>query len=101
MTKQMVWAEVSHFEPEGTIKEVLDTINGYMDLYGEDCRIEHRKMMWEDEWYYAVEVQKLETEGQYQFRLAHEAEMKTRQTERDKQEFARLKAIYDNVDIVK
>ncbi len=88
-------SEISPYELEGTLADVRNQIQSWIEQYGPTARLN-----WEpDHWpqyndspspQYSIRHDREETEEEYKKRLAHEAIQKSIQDERDRKEFERL-----------
>lgn len=98
MTKKIINAPVEQFSPgnlEGSLKDLKEQIQAWIDSYSEDTVLDYKC-----NYYYEYENDstpmmflnrdRLETDKEYERRLAQEAEMAQWQEKRDRQEFERL-----------
>lgn len=87
--------EVSPYELEGTLAEIRNQINDWIDMYGPVARLAWDPNHWPQyngspSPQYDIMVSREETDEEYNKRIREEAAQKSAQEERDRKEFERL-----------
>lgn len=77
-------------------KSLIDEIERYQKLYGEDLKIDKVSEAYSDYEYVGVFANRPETDKEYDTRIAREIEHEEAQQTRDKWEYERLRAKYGN-----
>lgn len=87
-----VWAEATTIYIDyQTLKDVRESMDRWIETYGEDARIESRQYEYEDGEYLAIMVEREETDVEYHRRVKSLEAQRAYYEERDRKEFERLK----------
>jgi uncharacterized C2H2 Zn-finger protein len=96
MTKQMIWAEVSElslYALEGTVHEAIAKLQSIAEEYP-TARLD-KQADYDGNAYLSIRCQRLETDKEEVKRMEQEAHTAQWQAHRDKQEYERLKKLYE------
>lgn len=80
----------------GSLKSALTVIQKLIAQYGEDAEIRTYSPDYSDGEYLGVYIMRPETDGEMARRIAEEKQREAWQAVRDREEFARLKKLFDN-----
>lgn len=90
MTKKMVWVEVDTMRAEGSVDDLINWLKKYSSDVG-NYRINECQQVYDGEYYYAIQEERLETDSQYNHRINIEGIQERNREQRERQEYLRLK----------
>ena len=89
--KKLVSVFKTSFDPDcRSLSSIIAELQNLVQQYGEDAHIEQRDYEYSDTKYFAVLVKELETDAQFEKRIAQEAIWQKAQEARDRLEYERL-----------
>ena len=95
--RKMVYVEVDTISIEGvTIGGILEVVQHASKEHGNNAWVSLESYPYSDDTYYAIMVEKLETDKQYNERIALEEKYSKQQEVRDAAEFKRLSEKFGN-----
>lgn len=91
--REKVWREAEELDFEyWSLEDVMKTITRLLSEYGGQARVEMKERSYSDSTYWALMVERYETDEEMSKRIAKEEYWANMQAERDRKEYDRLKA---------
>lgn len=97
--KKLIWKGEETLSFYGTLAvDVIKELQSYIDKYGaENVRVDNDYFYsYDDNKYNVIEIQRLETDVEYNTRVAMEVEYEQKREEQERKQFEALKAKYGN-----
>lgn len=78
-------------------RSVIEQLEYYIREYGEDnVTVDYDRRPYDDDYQHMICIQRLETDDEYEKRIAHDKWYKQQQEDKEKELFAHLKAKYES-----